>query len=161
MIDLKTCTRADFIKAYTNLESAYKHLESEVHYLNDRLQEYEGIQTKESIDIEVEEFLAEYGIKRNRKQVTTIWKRLSKKKKAQIKKALPLYKKEFPDKKFRVTPDKYLRHEKYNDEYESFKECDRPKVGARALNPMKEREKELNKLREDFKKVNIKERLGL
>ena len=127
MIDLKTCTRADFIEAYTNLEN-------EVHYLNERLQEYEGIQTKESIDIEVEEFLTEYGIKRNRKQVTTIWKRLSKKKKAQIKKALPLYKKEFPDKKFRVTPDKYLRHEKYNDEYESFKECDRPKIGARAIN---------------------------
>jgi len=161
MIDLKTCTRAEAIEYVANLEGCIKHLENEVHRLNEHLQEYEGIQTEDAISIEVDKFLTEYGLKRNKKQVTGLWKRLSKKKKDKIWLALPKYKKEFPDKNFRLTPDKWLRHEKYNDEYESERAYERPTVGAKALNPMKAREKELEALREKSRKVNIKERLGL
>jgi hypothetical protein len=57
MIDLKTCTRADFIEAYTNLENSHKHLESEVHHLNERLQEYEGIQTDDEKEAEFQKIL--------------------------------------------------------------------------------------------------------
>jgi len=162
MIDLATFKkRSEFIEAWEEREKYIKHLENEVHHLNKHLQEYEGIQTEGAISIEVDKFLTEYGLKRNKKQVTGLWKRLSKNKKDKIWLALPKYKKEFPDKNFRLTPDKRLRHEKYNDEYESERVYERPTVGAKALNPMKAREKELEALREKSSKVNIKERLGL
>ena len=91
MIDLKTCTRADFIEAYENLENSYKHLENEVHYLNERLQEYEGIQTDGEKEAEFQKFWVMYEKKGNLKTTRTRWNKLSNKKKKLIFEHLPKY----------------------------------------------------------------------
>ena len=130
MIDLNTCTRPEFIEAWEEREKYVKHLEDELHIVNQKLQEYEGIQTDEELIVEVDRFLEIYGSKINRKQVTALWKKLTKRKKNKIWKVLPLYLAEFPDPKFRKTPDKWLRHEKYNDVYEAKKTPPKPKGAA-------------------------------
>jgi len=132
MIDLKTCTRSDFVEAYQNLEGLLKHLESENRHLNERLQEYEGIQTDDDKEKEFQKWLAITENSINEKQTRKLWERMSKKKKKKAFKNYPLYKKEQPDKKYRVTNDKYLRHEKYNDIIKVAKEFKRPKSGANA-----------------------------
>lgn len=126
MIDLKTCTRADFIKAY-------QCLQSEIKSLKQQLKQYTGEESDEEKEKEFQNFLTMYGKKTNQKQARGLWFRLSKKKIAKIWLNLPGYIKETPDKNFRVTPDKYLRHEKFDDVIDTVTELNRPKAGARAL----------------------------
>ncbi len=132
MIDLKTCSRAQFFEHAQNLEGENKFLKSENHHLNERLQEYEGIQTDDEREKEFEKFFNDYGVKKNKKQTKALYFKLSKKKKNKIKKHLPLYKQETPGGLYRVTPDKYLRHDKFNDVIKVEKEYIRPKSGAKA-----------------------------
>lgn len=147
MIDLKTCTRQEMQIAWDEREGYIKHLESENHNLNLRLQEYEGIQTDDDKEVEFEKFFNDYGYKKNKKQTKKLYLKLSKKKKKKIKKHLPLYKLETPNGLYRVTPDKYLRNEKFNDAVEAAKEFNRPVSGAKALNPMKEKLAEMEAIR--------------
>jgi hypothetical protein len=170
MIDLKTCTRADFIEAYENLENSHKHLESEVHYLNERLQEYEGIQTDGEKEAEFQKFWAMYEKKGNLKTTRTRWNKLSNKKKKLIFDHLPKYvKSTYKDARYpsRKNAEVYISKEAWLDEiienkdYQKF--SPQPTVGSASFkpSPIKNRSKELDRLREQSKSVNIKERLGL
>ena len=126
MIDLKTCTRSDFAKEYQKLQTEIKQLKQ-------RLKQYEGEDSDELREKDFQKFLLMYGKKANQKQARSLWFRLSKKKIAKIWVNLPGYVKETPDKNFRVTPDKYLRHEKFDDVFDTVTELNRPKAGARAI----------------------------
>lgn len=126
MLDLKTCLRAEFTKAYTKLQADNKDLKQ-------RLKQYESEQSDDDKEKDFQKFLTMYGKKTNQKQAKALWFRLSKKKISKIWENLPGYVKETPDKNFRVTPDKYLRHEKFDDVFETVQELNRPKAGARAL----------------------------
>ena len=126
MIDLKTCTRSDFVKAYQSLQSEIKSLKKQ-------LKQYTGEESDEVKEQDFQKFLTMYGKKTNQKQARGLWFRLSKKKIAKIWGNLPLYVKETPDKNFRVTPDKYLRNEKFDDVIDTVTELNRPKAGARAI----------------------------
>ena len=126
MIDLKTCLRHEFVKAYKILEGKNKELKR-------RLKQYEGEESDDEKEAEFQKFLKMYGKKANQKQARSLWFRLSKKKIAKIWDNLPGYVKETPDKNFRVTPDKYLRHEKFDDVFDTVQELNRPKAGARAI----------------------------
>ena len=126
MIDLKTCSRADFAKAYQKLQAENKQLKAQ-------LKQYIGEESDEEREKDFQKFLTMYGKKTNQKQARGLWFRLSKKKIAKIWVNLPGYIKETPDKNYRVTPDKYLRHEKFDDVFDTLTELNRPKAGARAI----------------------------
>jgi hypothetical protein len=142
MIDLKTCTRADFIEAYTNLENSHKHLENEVHYLNERLQEYEGIQTDDEREAEFQKFWAMYEKKGNLKTTRTRWSKLSNKKKKLIFDHLPKYvKSTYKDARYpsRKNAEVYISKEAWLDEiienkdYQKF--SPQPAVGSASFKP--------------------------
>ena len=119
MINLKTCNRLELVTAYKLLEK--------------RLAEYEQPQSKDDKEIEFQRFQTMTGNTLNEKQSRKLWFKLSDKKKQQWFSHYPIYKKDQPDRKFRVTNDKYLRHEKFNDSIKLDNAVKRPTQGARAI----------------------------
>jgi len=136
MIDLKTCNRSEFVESYQNLEDENKFLKSEVHHLNKRLQEYEGIQTDDDKVKEFQKFWEMFGCKGNKKTAQSKWMKLSKKKRTKIFKVVLAYVKSTPDKQYRKGGESWLHNECWNDEIEggsNVKEFHRPPTGAKAM----------------------------
>lgn len=128
MIDLKTCLRPDFIKAYQSLESENKRL-------SERLLEYEGIQTDDEKEKEFQKFWHLYGCKGNVKTARSKFFKLSRKKKTKIFKVVKNYVKSTPDKIYRKGGESWLHNECWNDEITGgeVKEFIRPSTGAKTM----------------------------
>jgi len=155
MINLKTCNRQEFV-------TAYKALEKEIKSLKLRLSEYEGIQSDDDKEIEFQRFWKLYGRKGSVKATRDKFIKLSKKKKEKIFEVVTDYVKSTPDRNFRKGGESWLNKECWNDVIESeFKQSERPKVGAFAINPIANRKAELKELRQKSKSVNIRDRLNL
>ncbi len=91
MINLNTCDRAEFKEHEANLQGFIKHLEEELHSANLRLQEYEGIQTKDEKEAEFERFWKRHQCHGNRKTTRARYLKLSKKNKDLIEMHHPKY----------------------------------------------------------------------
>jgi hypothetical protein len=143
MIDLSTFTkRSEFIEAWNKREEFVKHLENEVHYLNERLQEYEGIQTDDEKEAEFQKFWAMYEKKGNLKTTRARWNKLSNKKKKLIFDHLPKYvKSTYKDARYpsRKNAEVYISKEAWLDEiienkgYQKF--SPQPAVGSASFKP--------------------------
>ena len=166
MIDLSTATRTEFIEHTKNLEGFIKHLESEVHHLNLRLQEYEGIETEESQEDEFQKFWELYGKKGNLKTSRAKFKKLSKKKKTLIFEKLPEYIKSTPVKSFRKNAEKWLQKECWNDEIitqasPTSSYAAKPAVRAIFFEGNKADESKAEELRKANAGLSVKDRLKL
>ena len=156
-IDLAACSRSEAKAFVENLEGYIKHLESENHILNLKLQEYEGIETKDEFNAWFEKFWARHGKKGNRKTALARAKRLSKKVKSIIDEHHPKYVKSTPDIQFRKNAEVYLSRECWNDEIIN---TGKPEpVRPIPTETSAEKEKRLEELRQKNQKVNVKERI--
>ena len=156
MINLKTCNRQEFA-------IAYKALQKEVKALELRLAEYEGIQTDDDKEAEFQKFWVMYGKKGNVKTTREKFYKLNDKKKSLIFKVVESYVKSTPDKPFRKGAESWLHKECWNDEIigsDNVKEFHRPKLGAKALDPMTDKLKELAALRAK-NTVSVRDRIKL
>jgi len=147
MIDLSTFTkRSEFIEAWNKREEEHKKVvefqDNEIHYLNERLQEYEGIQTDGEKEAEFQKFWTMYEKKGNLKTTRARWNKLSNKKKKLIFEHLPKYvKSTYKDTRFpsRKNAEVYIRKEAWLDEiienkdYQKF--SPQPAVGSASFKP--------------------------
>lgn len=118
MINLATCKRPEFIEHEANLQGYIKHLEDELEIVNNKLQEYEGVQlTKDQEMKEFEHcFWEPYGKKGNKKTTFKLWRKLSKKKQTVASDYAWDYAKATPDKAYRKNAETFIRQECWNDQ---------------------------------------------
>ena len=117
-IDLETCKRPEFIEHEANLQGYIKHLEGELEIVNNKLQEYEGVDLL-AIEPDIvfnDYFWTPYGKKGNKKTSLRKWSKLTKKAQDVVREHIPKYVKATPDKAFRKNFETYLNQECWNDE---------------------------------------------